>query len=233
MITLKVRTASWSIRSSRETRKVTTVLLVLSFSYNLSSVFFFLRFRGLTPQSSNFCQFVFGARAVPCYALATWQGLFREDSRARFANPSDFEHRNRSRTHGRPPAVRLKRDSNTVPGPQVPAAAGRGKHQPEKRPQGGLGWVGGGMGEGACGAGAHGGAARADAWRRGTVPGWGKVGPPRGCSPRGRAGSVWLEGVPCSPFAHARLRFFLGPQDQRARDDRPRTHGHAVAAARE
>ena len=61
----------------------------------------------------------------------------------------------------------------------------------------------------------------------------GKVGPPRGCSPRGRAGSVWLEGVPCSPFAHARLRFFLGPQDQRARDDRPRTHGHAVAAARE
>ena len=35
--------------------------------------------------------------------------------------------------------------------PKCPAAAGRGKHQQEKRPQGGLGWVGGGMGEGACG----------------------------------------------------------------------------------
>ena len=174
----------------------------------------------------------FLARAVRCYSLATWQGLFREDSRARFANPSDFEHRNRSRTHGRPPAVR-KRDSNTVPGPQVPRGCWAREAPTRKEASRGP-WVGGWWhGRGGVWAGAHGGAARADAWRRGTVPGWGKVGPPRGCSPRGRAGSVWLEGVPCSPFAHARLRFFLGPQDQRARDDRPRTHGRAVAAARE
>ena len=37
MITLKVRTTSWSIRSSRETRKITTVVLKLSFSYNFFS----------------------------------------------------------------------------------------------------------------------------------------------------------------------------------------------------
>ena len=36
-----------------------------------------------------------------------------------------------------------------------------------------------------------------------------------------------------APFAHARLRFFLGPQGQRACDDRPRAHGRAAAAARE
>lgn len=42
--------------------------------------------------------------------------------------------------------------------------------------------VDGGMGEGAGAvrAGAHGGAARADAWRGGRVRGWGEVGPPAG-----------------------------------------------------
>ena len=63
MITLKVRTTSWSIRSSRETRKITTVVLKLSFSYN----FFFL---GLFPSINSpklFCW-----RAVRCYVLPTW-----------------------------------------------------------------------------------------------------------------------------------------------------------------
>ena len=49
MITLKVRTTSWSIRSSRETRKITTVVLKLSFSYDF---FFSVCFRRLTPLNS-------------------------------------------------------------------------------------------------------------------------------------------------------------------------------------
>ena len=170
-------------------------------------------------------------RAVRCYALATWPASFREDSRARFANPSDFEHRNRSRTHGRPPAVR-KRDSNTVPGPQVPRGCWAREAPTRKEASRGP-WVGGWWhGRGGVWAGAHGGAARADAWRRGTVPGWGRLVHPAGAHRVGGQGLCGLRACR-APFAHARLRFFLGPQDQRARDDRPRTHGRAVAAARE
>ena len=90
MITLKVRTASWSIRSSRETRKVTTVLLVLSFSYNLSSVFFFLRsFPWINPPILKL-RFVFRARGAMLVASAVSTGLsctLRESERFRASKP--------------------------------------------------------------------------------------------------------------------------------------------------
>ena len=126
-----------------------------------------------------------GARGAMLRA-ATWPALFRAvDCRARFANPSDFEHRNRSRTHGRPAAVRLKRHSNTVPGPQVPAGAGRRKHQQERGLKGP--WVGGWW-HGRVGRVRAGWCARrgreGDAWRGAGCEGGGGWFT-RGCSPRG------------------------------------------------
>ena len=121
--------------------------------------------------------------------------------------------------------MRLKRHSNTVPGPQVPTAAGRGEHQQERGLRGP--WVGGWW-HGRVGRVRAGWCARwgreGDAWRGAGCEGGGGWFT-RGCSPRGRAGSVWLEGVPCSPFAHARLRFFsrsAGPTRVRRPPPRPR-----------
>ena len=87
----------------------------------------------------------------------------RQDCRALFAKLSDVEHQLEPCDDGRRAAVRLKRDSNTVP--KCPAAAGRGEHQASRGP-----WVvGGDVGRwGPCGLahtramrGAHAG----DAWR--------------------------------------------------------------------
>ena len=98
----------------------------------------------------------------------------RQDCRALFAKLSDVEHQLEPCDDGRRAAVRLKRDSNTVP--KCPAGAGRGKHQASRGP-----WVvGGDVGRwGPCGLahtramrGAHAG----DAWRGGRV----RVGPPAG-----------------------------------------------------
>ena len=121
--------------------------------------------------------------------------------------------------------MRLKRHSNTVPGPQVPTAAGRGEHQKERGLKGP--WVGGWW-HGRVGRVRAGWCARrgreGDAWRGAGCEGGGGWST-RGCSPRGRAGSVWLEGLPCSPFAHARLRFFsrsAGPTRARRPPPRPR-----------
>ena len=118
-----------------------------------------------------------------------------------------------------------KRDSNTVPGPQVPTAAGRGEHQQQRGLKGP--WVGGWW-HGRVGRVRAGWCARwgreGDAWRGAGCEGGGGWFT-RGCSPRGRAGSVWLEGLPCSPFAHARLRFFsrsAGPTRARRPPPRPR-----------
>ena len=61
----------------------------------------------------------------------------RQDCRALFAKLSDVEHQLEPYDDGRRAAVRLKRDSNTVP--KCPAAAGRGEHQASR----GLGWMGG------------------------------------------------------------------------------------------
>ena len=97
----------------------------------------------------------------------------RQDCRALFAKLSDVEHQLEPCDDGRRAAVRLKRDSNTVP--KCPAAAGRGEHQASRGP-----WVvGGDVGDGAVRAGAHAG----DAWRtRGRCVAWGRVrvGPPAG-----------------------------------------------------
>ena len=134
----------------------------------------------------------------------------RQDCRALFAKLSDVEHQLEPCDDGRRAAVRLKRDSNTVP--KCPAAAGRGEHQASRGP-----WVvGGDVGRwGPCGLahtramrGAHAG----DAWRGGQGAGWST----RGCSPRGRAGSVWL-----GPHAAAPLltRAFSIPSRARACPD--------------
>ena len=64
-------------------------------------------------------------------------GVSRQDCRALFANLSDVEHQLEPCDDGRRAAVRLKRDSNTVP--KCPAAAGRGEHQASRGP-----WVVGG-----------------------------------------------------------------------------------------
>ena len=63
----------------------------------------------------------------------------RQDCRALFAKLSDVEHQLEPCDDGRRAAVRLKRDSNTVPGPECPAGAGRGEHQASRGP-----WVVGG-----------------------------------------------------------------------------------------
>ena len=105
MITLKVRTTSWSIRSSRETRKITTVVLKLSFSY------IFFCFRRLTP-------LLLLARGAMLRATHV-ASVSRQDCRALFAKLSDVEHQLEPCDDGRRAAVRLKRDSNTVPGPRV------------------------------------------------------------------------------------------------------------------
>ena len=93
-------------------------------------------------------------------------GVSRQDCRALFANLSDVEHQLEPCDDGRRAAVRLKRDSNTVP--KCPAAAGRGEHQASRGP-----WVvGGDVGDGG----------RAG-WRtRGRCVAWGRVrvGPPAG-----------------------------------------------------
>ena len=83
-----------------------------------------------------------------------------------FAKLSDVEHQLEPCDDGRRAAVRLKRDSNTVP--KCPAAAGRGEHQASRGP-----WVvGGDVGRwGRAG------------WRtRGRCVAWGRVrvGPPAG-----------------------------------------------------
>ena len=59
-------------------------------------------------------------------------GVSRQDCRAVFANLSDVEHQLEPCDDGRRAAVRLKRDSNTVP--KCPAAAGRGEHQASRGP---------------------------------------------------------------------------------------------------
>ena len=56
----------------------------------------------------------------------------RQDCRALFAKLSDVEHQLEPCDDGRRAAVRLKRDSNTVP--KCPAAAGRGEHQASRGP---------------------------------------------------------------------------------------------------
>ena len=125
----------------------------------------------------------------------------RQDCRALFAKLSDVEHQLEPCDDGRRAAVRLKRDSNTVP--KCPAAAGRGEHQASRGP-----WVvGGDVGRwGRAGWRTRGRCVAHTRAMRGVGQGTGWS--TRGCSPRGRAGSVWVGRVACS-LAHAR---FLVPQ---------------------
>ena len=101
----------------------------------------------------------------------------RQDCRALFAKLSDVEHQLEPCDDGRRAAVRLKRDSNTVP--KCPAAAGRGEHQASRGP-----WVvGGDVGRwGRAG------------WRTG---GWREAGPGRGAGepPRERS-APWAWHMP-------------------------------------
>ena len=124
----------------------------------------------------------------------------RQDCRALFAKLSDVEHQLEPCDDGRRAAVRLKRDSNTVP--KCPAAAGRGEHQASRGP-----WVvGGDVGRwGRAGWRTRGRCVAHTRAMRGVGQGTGWS--TRGCSPRGRAGSVWVGRVACS-LAHAR---FLDP----------------------
>ena len=178
MITLKVRTASWSIRSSRETRKVTTVLLVLSFSYNLSSVFFLIRFRGLTPLT------------VTAFFLLARGAMLRATDVAIVSTGLSSTVRESERCRASTRAIRRWETSSGAPETGLehcawsPSARGCWAREAPTRKEASRGaWVvDGGMGEGAGAvrAGAHGGAARADAWRGGRVRGWGEVGPPAG-----------------------------------------------------
>ena len=100
----------------------------------------------------------------------------RQDCRALFAKLSDVEHQLEPCDDGRRAAVRLKRDSNTVPGPRVSRGCWA-REAPGLK--GGLGWWAVTWGDGAVRAGAHAG----DAWRtRGRCVAWGRVrvGPPAG-----------------------------------------------------
>ena len=120
----------------------------------------------------------FLARAVRCYALPRGQRCFGQWTvvhASRIRAISSIE-------TGQEPMGDHQRCGNETRTlclvPKCPAAAGRGKHQQEKRPQGGLGWVGGGMGEGPCGlmrtVGPRG---RCMAWGR--VRGWRRLVHPR------------------------------------------------------
>ena len=157
-------------------------------------------------------------------------GVSRQDCRALFAKLSDVEHQLEPCGDGRRAAVRLKRDSNTVP--KCPAAAGRGKHQASRGP-----WVvGGDVGRwGRAGWRTRGRCVAHTRAMRGVGQGARveEAGSPAGAHRVGGPALCGLRACRAPPSLTRACAFFLGPQGQRASDDRPHAHERAAAAARE
>ena len=178
-----------------------------------------------TPPRPTFVS-LFSGTSARCHAFRS----FGVDGFQLFYDPSGFDSLDRS-SHGRPPAVRLKRDSNTVClAPKCPRA-GHGKHQQEKRPGAlGGGWWHGRGGRGRAGWRARWGCEGECAWRRGKRrEGGERLVHPWVCSPRGRQGLCDLRACRAPSLTRACA---FDPQGQRAFDDRPRAHGRAGAEAR-